>query len=200
MIELSLDTLRVGHMLSFAIGIGAALFLELQVTKRFIRGVEIEGLRMLLSGHTLIKYALFGLWLTGLGLVFMRVVILCEMPSAKMIAKLTVVTLLTANMRIIDRFVLPELFVYEGLQLADIPAKVRAQLGAVAGFSAGCWASALLLGGFGRLAMMDGLAIASFLVPIIAFATACGAIVGFAAGMKRGLPQRDPWKAVVPGE
>ena len=200
MIELTLNTLSVGHMLCFAVGIGAAFFLEMQVTKRFIRGIDIEGLRMVLSGHTIIKYALYGLWLTGLGFIYMRVVVLCEMPPAKLFAKLMVVAVLTANMRVIDRFVLPELFVYEGLQLSDIPTKIRAQLGAIAGLSAGCWISALLLGGFGRLAMMDAVALATIILPIVAMATTGGAVMGVAAGMKRGAPQREPWSGVVPGE
>lgn len=200
MIELTLNTLSVGHMLSFAIGIGAAFFLEVQVTKRFARRIDIDGLRLLLSGHAIIKYALIGLWVTGLGFIYMRVVVLCEMPPAKLFAKLTVVMILTANMRLIDRFVLPELFIYEGLQLADIPATLRAQLGAIAGLSAGCWASALLLGGFGRLAMMDGVALAAIIAPILAVAVGIGTMIGVAAGMRHVAPKREPWSGVVPGE
>ena len=195
MIDLTLDALRVGHMTCFAIGIGTAAFLEVQVLRRFRDGIDIEGLRLLLGGHDLIRYALYGLWATGAGLLFFRIVILCEMPSPKLIAKLMVVSALTLNMRAIGEFVIPELFVWEGMRIADIPARVRMELGAVAGVSGGLWASALVLGGFHRMKMMDGWEIAGVLLPLILTATLVGTLAGWLAGRLGGGPA-----VMVPGE
>lgn len=196
MTDLLFDALRVGHMLAFAVGIGAAAFLELQLVRRFRTGVDIGSLRLLLFGHDLIRNALIALWVTGAALLAMRLGLLDGAFSAKLAAKLIVVTLLTANMLVIDRFVIPDLFVYEGASLSEIPAAVRGQFGAVAGFSAGCWGSALLLGGIGRFKAMEAAEIAGVLLPIVAAATLAGAAAGFFAGLRPAAPAAQ----IVPGE
>ena len=108
MIDLAFDVVRTGHMLCFAIGIGGAAFLELNVVKRFHHVIEEEGLRLMLFGHKLIKVALIGLWFTGLALLFMRLQVYGGAFSDKLGAKLVVATLLTLNMMLIDRVVLVE--------------------------------------------------------------------------------------------
>lgn len=185
-------------MLSFAVGIGAAAFLELQVVHRFRHRVDFEGLRLLLSGHNLIKLALYGLWATGLGLLFIRVGVQGNPLNAKLVAKLAVVILLTLNTRLIDRVLIPELFEYEGERLPAIPPMQRVQFGAIGGFSAGCWMSALLLGAFSAMKAMGPVELAGILLPIVLSAAAFGACVGLAAGYRQQTPARDPW--AVPGE
>ena len=203
MIDITLDTMRVGHMLSFAIGIGTAAFLTVSVFRRFRNGIDIEGLRLLLNGHDLVRYALIGLWATGAGLLFFRLVILCEMPNAKLIAKFLIVSALTLNMRVIGQYLIPELFVWEGSRLAEIPAQIRMELGALAGFSAGLWCAALVLGGFHRMKMMNAWELAGVLLPLILAAVITGTLAGWLAGRVGGGWPRNRMRGradMVPGE
>ena len=89
-------------------------------------------------------------------------------------AKIVVVSALTVNMVIIDRFLIPEIFLYEGERVSDIPSQTLAQFGAIVGFSAGVWISALLLGGIGLLKAMSAMTLFLFLAPLIAAATIAG--------------------------
>ena len=52
--ELAIDVVRVGHLLAFAIGFGAALFLEISVLQRFQSRIDRSDLALLNQGHTLI--------------------------------------------------------------------------------------------------------------------------------------------------
>ncbi len=196
MIDIVADSLRVGHMGAFALGIGAAAFLEMQLVHRFRHTVDAEGLRLLLNGHTLIRSALLGLWATGIGLLCVNLFVLGQDFTPKLAVKLGVVLLLTANMVLIERFLIPELFVFKGRRLCSIPGPLRRQFGAVAGFSAGCWGSALLLGGFSRFREMQAVEVLSVIVPLVVAATVAGTAMAFAIGRNRPWPQA----AAIPGE
>lgn len=191
MLDVVFDILRVLHMMSFALGIGAAAFLELQVSKRFRNQIDGDGLRLMLSGHHLITVAVITLWITGLSLLLMRIGPLGGELTAKILAKLAVVTLLTLNMRVIDRFVIPELFDVEGMALGDIPQSTRARLGAVAGLSAGCWMAALLIGGMSIAKEMTALELGCAVGAVLSISAVAGAIAGLAAQGSRHT--RDSW-------
>ena len=197
--DLAIDGLRVLHMLSFAIGIGSAAFLEVLVVRRFLRGIDIEGLRIVLAGHDIVKYALAGLWVSGLGLLYYKIYVLCLPFSPKLGAKLVVVTLLTINMGLIDRILIPDLFEYEGSKVRDIPASDLRLFGGIAGFSAGCWIAALLLGGISRMRYMSPVELGGILLPILAAATLAGVVLALAASGRRS-SRTDISPAVVPGE
>lgn len=196
MIDIVEDGLRVGHMGAFAVGIGAAAFLELQLMRRFRTTVDREGLRLLQSGHELIRFAVISLWITGLGLLCMNTLVLGQAFTPKLGVKLGVVALLTANMILIERFLIPKLSAHKNRRLHDIPARLRSQFGTVAGFSAGCWCSALMLGGFGRFRDMPVVDVLGVVLPLIAAATIAGTAVAFAAGRNRPWPSA----AAIPGE
>lgn len=196
MIDIAADSLRVGHMAAFALGIGAAAFLEMQLLRRFQSTIDIEGLRLLLAGHDLIRTSVLALWVTGLGLLCLNIVVLGNDFTAKLGIKLGVVILLTGNMVLIERFLIPELFEFEGRGLADIPAGLRCQFGAVAGVSAGCWGAALLLGGVHRFREMAALEVLGVIGPLLIVATIAGAAAALAIGRHRPWPQA----ATIPGE
>ena len=155
MIDIVFDCLRVAHMAAFAVGIGGAAFLELHLTKRVYEPIDAETLRLIDLGHELIKVAVLGLWMTGLGLLFFRLQIYDGVFSAKLGAKLLIVSGLTVNMLVIQQVALPTLRQFEGRGYADMPTGLLGRLGAIAGFSAGTWVSALLLGGIGRFKTAD---------------------------------------------
>ena len=197
MIDLAFDSLKVLHMGSFAVGIGAAAFLELNLVQRFRSNLDFEGLNMLLLGHDLIKAAVIGLWLSGLGLLFLRLGVLGDPFTAKLGAKLAVVSALTINMVVIERYLIPEILAYEDMGYPDIPLLARLKFGSIAGFSAGAWLSALLLGGIGRFKAMEALTLAEVLLPLLAAATLAGALAAILAGRETA---PAPQGSVVPGE
>lgn len=178
MLDIVVDALRVFHMASFAVGIGAAAFLEMQVMKRFQTRIDSEGLKIVLLGHKLILGALITLWATGLCLITLRIGFLGGELSVKLLAKLWVVTLLTLNMRVIEAFVIPELYEVEGMRLADIPRRIRSRLGAVAGFSGGCWTTALLIGGMSIATEMTAMGLTVAVGAVLLTSICAGALAG----------------------
>lgn len=182
MTDILFDILRVGHMASFAVGIGAAAFLELYLIKRFRDRLDPDSVKLLLMGHELIKAAVIGLWLTGLSLLYFRLSVYGDPFTAKLAAKLSVVSALTINMMIIGRFLIPRVLKYRGRRLSDIKPRTLALFGGIAGFSAGAWFSALLLGGIGYLKSMDIAHLSGVLLPLLAAATIIGVIGGLMAG------------------
>lgn len=184
MIDLLFDCLRVAHMASFAVGIGAAAFLELYLAKRFRDRLDTEAVKMLLQGHELIKYAVVGLWATGLSLLYCRLVIFADPFTAKLAAKLSVVTALSVNMFIIEKFLIPRVVKYQNQRLSDVKPRTLGLFGGIAGFSAGAWFSALILGGIGQLKSMDVAHLSGLLLPLLAVATLIGVVSGlvFASG------------------
>lgn len=197
MIDIVFDCLRVAHMAAFAVGIGGAAFLELHLTKRVHHAIDAETLRLIDLGHELIKLAVLGLWMTGLGLLFFRLQVYEGVFSAKLGAKLLIVSGLTVNMLVIQRVALPALRQFEGRGYADMPTTLLGRLGAIAGFSAGTWVSALLLGGIGRFKTMEPLQLAEVLLPLLTVATLGGAVLAVAVGAVAG--HTAPGK-IVPGE
>ena len=141
-------------------------------------------------GHQLITVAVITLWITGLGLLTLRLGPMGGELSVKLLAKLAVVTLLTLNMRVIDRFVIPELFDVEGMALGDIPADIRAQLGAVAGLSAGCWMAALLIGGMSIAKELTALELGAAVACVLGLSALIGAAAGALALGANNRPTR----------
>jgi hypothetical protein len=189
MIDIAVDGLRVAHMAAFAVGIGAATFLESQLLRRFSGGIDAEGLKTLIGGHKLIRNALLALWITGLGLLYVKIFVLCLGFTAKLGVKLGVVMLLTGNMLLIERYLIPEMSAREGVRLRDIPQAVLGRFGAVAGFSAGCWGSALLLGGIGRFRTMEAFEVLGVILPLVIAATIAGAVAAMVVGYKPNWPR-----------
>lgn len=177
MTDLLFDIFRVAHMGAFAAGLGTAAFLEICLAKRLRECIDLESLRLILTGHEIIKLAVIGLWVTGLGLMYFRLVVFDDPFTAKLAAKVLIVSALSVNMILIDRFLIPEIFLYEDQRLSDIHPQTLAQFGAIVGFSGGVWISALLLGGIGFLKTMTIPGLLLFLVPLVIAATVLGCAV-----------------------
>ena len=186
--DILIDLVRVSHLAAFAVGIGAAVFLEAFVLKRFWSGIDREGLKLLAVGHGLIGTAVRALWITGLMLLIIRLGVLDAPFTAKLGMKLAVVSLLSANMVLIEHIVIPELARQKGRTLFMIPAQIRMRLGAIGGLSAGCWAVALLLGGVTHFSTLGALDLVAVFVPALAVATLGGALLGFALARPRLRP------------
>ena len=154
MYELFLDLVRVIHFLGFAVGIGAAVFLEGLVLSRARVAIEEEELALIEHGHRLILIALSVLWLTGLALIGLKTGFDPALITGKMQMKMWVVAALTANAFVIAWVATPLLRDALYRSLSDMHDVSLAMIGGAAGLSAAGWLSALVLGAVGHLAAM----------------------------------------------
>lgn len=149
------DLLTALHMLCFAAGIGASLFLETLIVPRFFRSIERSDLTTLMQGHRLIELAVAGLWLTGFSILFVKTAIMGAPLTPKLAMKFVVVALLTFNMKMIAEHALPVLRHNCGKHLGVLTRYELQLLGAIAGLSAACWLAAL---GLGAISLFKALA------------------------------------------
>lgn len=182
MYDLFVDLFRTGHMAAFAVGIGSAIFLEISVMQRCRNRIDADALDMLEIGHTIISAAVMALWLTGLGLLMIRTGLEAAPFTAKLTAKVAVVTILTANMFAIEHIALPRLRALKGLALTSVPPRTLAVLGAFAGLSAGTWTVALMLGGIGYFQSMDLISLAAVILPVLGISALAAAVTAVNIG------------------
>jgi len=186
MFELFLDLVRVLHFLGFAVGIGAAVFLEGLVLSRARVAIEEEELALIEHGHRLILIALGVLWLSGLALIGLRTGFDPALITGKMQMKMWVVAALTANAFVIAWVATPILRDALYRSLADMHDVSLAMIGGAAGLSAAGWLSALMLGAVSHLATMP----IETLGPVFTAVLAAGAVGGAVFAVIIG--RRDP--------
>lgn len=156
MFELFVDFIRVAHILCFAIGIGAAVFMESVVLSRARTYIDIEELALIERGHKLILGAMAGLWITGIMLIAIRTSFNPFAITPKILTKVAVVSALTANAFIIARVVTPMLRKALYGKLADLGWWRLCLIGAAAGLSGAGWLAALTLGAVGVMKTLPG--------------------------------------------
>ncbi len=182
MLELVTDLVRVAHFIGFAIGIGAAVFLEGLVLSRARVAIEEEELALIEHGHRLILMALGILWLTGLALVGLKTGFDPALITGKMQAKMWIVAAMTANAFVIAWVVTPLLRDALYASLSDLHDLELAMIGAAAGLSAAGWLSALVLGAVGHLAALPFGALAPIFGGVLVVGVLAGAVFAVLVG------------------
>lgn len=182
MLELVTDLVRVAHFIGFAIGIGAAVFLEGLVLSRARVAIEEEELALIEHGHRLILLALGVLWLTGLALVGLKTGFDPALITGKMQAKMWIVAAMTANAFIIAWVVTPLLRDALYSSLSDLHDLELAMIGAAAGLSAAGWLSALVLGAVGYLAALPFDTLAPIFGAVLVVGVLAGAMFAVLVG------------------
>lgn len=182
MLELVTDLVRVAHFIGFAIGIGAAVFLEGLVLSRARVAIEEEELALIEHGHRLILMALGILWLTGLALVGLKTGFDPALITGKMQAKMWIVAAMTANAFVIAWVVTPLLRDALYASLSDLHDLELAMIGAAAGLSAAGWLSALVLGAVGHLAALPFGALAPIFGGVLIVGVLAGAVFAVLVG------------------
>ena len=173
-VEVLVQVLRLAHIGFFAVGIGVAVFLEALILRDVARPITRARTEFLTQGHVLITWAVKGLWITGLAMIIGAIGFLGVELSGKLFTKLAVVTILTANMLVIDWHVVPTLVSLRGKALTDLPPNEIGRLGAIGGLSAACWGLAVLIGGMPVVAQLPPeIAISAVLGTLV-----CAPIVG----------------------
>lgn len=194
--DVLVDIVRVVHLVSLAVGIGVAAFLEVTIIRNPRDVLDASQLGLIKAGHKLVRMAVIGLWASGLVLLAVRTGFAPSAFTPKLMAKLAVVGLLTANMFAIEHIILPKLErVRDGIIL-DLPSGERAGIGAIVGLSAGCWISALLLGAVAIFKPMGAMPLVLIFGTLIIGAIICASILAALMGRvelpKVTLPQLRP--------
>ncbi|MBT8455450.1 MAG: hypothetical protein HKO95_10330 [Rhodobacteraceae bacterium] len=166
--SLILDAARALHLIGLALGIGLAFLADLTAWRALFRPLYEPEHEMLHRLHNLVACGIILLWISGLVILWHRTGFQIDQFSPKLIAKLTVVTMLTFNAFAIARFALPALLQYRGYCIGEIPMGDRLRLGAIAGLSTTCWVSALALGVFSRMKTMSYAELTDTFAPVFA--------------------------------
>jgi len=145
------DVARAAHLLGLALGFGAAILADLCASRSLLRPLDQRDFDTLHQYHRTVTLGLGVFWASGLVLLWLRTGFAFENFSPKLMAKLGVVALLTANAYLIGRIGLPTMIAWQGLRFGGLPAPHRLRLAALAGMSAAGWVSALALGVFSAM-------------------------------------------------
>lgn len=140
------DGVRYAHLLTIAIGFGISFLADANVFRHLrapLNGALISTLHWY---HSIVTFALMGMWMSGLALIYMRTGFVLENFSPKLIAKIIVVLVLTLNSLAINRYAIPCLAGNLDKTLMQLPFKIMMPMALVSGASTTSWLFALSLG------------------------------------------------------
>lgn len=191
------DLTRTAHLLSLVVGLGTAFFADGLYVFNAHRGLSRARFAILLRAHDLATLALAGLWLSGIALAYDLTRFEPERVTPKLVTKIGMVTLLTANALVIKEFALPAMARWRGLPFRAYPLRLRLALTASGVASATGWGTALLLGAAHSARAMDFSALFRLLAPVGA-AAALGAFLLLWTPLPRLLARALPDAAPLP--
>jgi hypothetical protein len=159
-VQLLIDLVRFFHFGGLAVGIGLGLFLDWRFVSTVARPVGPAFLDEIRTAHRFIACALVVLWTSGIYLLDARTHFDPAAFSPKLLAKIAVVTVLTANAFAIRYAVVPVLERQRGRAFAALPLGQRLALAWIGAISAGSWLSAFGLGIFAALKTWEAVPLA----------------------------------------
>ncbi|MCB1341329.1 MAG: hypothetical protein KDK24_09735 [Pseudooceanicola sp.] len=190
---LLLDLARAGHLTGIACGLGLALVADLVALRSFLSPVGSRDVWMLRCLHRIILGGLALLWVSGLYILWIRTGFDIAQFSPKLVVKLAVVTLLSLNALMIGSWALPRYARLAGLRFGDFPMQDRLRLSTIAGVSLSCWLSALALGVFSQLKVMDFATLQMIFAPLFLTAIAGALAMGLGARTLARLTEPRDW-------
>lgn len=191
--EFLLDTARAGHISGLAFGLGLAFCADLIAFSTIFRSVTDRDVWLLNLLHRLIVGGLILLWVTGIALLYIRTGFDPAQFSPKLLMKIAVVSVLTANAMLIGSVALPLFAGHVGHSFGMFPLRERLTLSAMAGLSAASWISALALGVFRNLKVMEFPDLFAIFAPIFVIGFALAMICARIAHVCRGTPGQRDW-------
>ncbi|WP_068115738.1 hypothetical protein [Tropicimonas marinistellae] len=167
------------HFMGLIPGLLYALAADATALQSLRRPLAQAEIQRLVDYHRIISIALVLLWASGLTLIWLKLGPGGGTLTPKLMVKIAVVLMLTANATAIGQIGLSTMAARREQRFGDLPARLRLGLGAIAGLSAGCWLSAFALGmvkplasmGFADLALRLGPAFLLCLLAGLALAT-----------------------------
>lgn len=150
-----IDIVRYMHLLFVILGLGAAFLADIQVLQALRRPISRDLLLQLLLCHRFVWAGVFGMWVTGIALIYIRTGFDLAAFTPKLMSKLAIVTILTLNAWLIGRVGLPMLYHARGTLPMTMPLQQKLQGGWLASLSSASWLMALGLGSSKVLAVAD---------------------------------------------
>jgi hypothetical protein len=191
------DLLRFSHVLMVAVGLGAAFLADFHSIRRLSKPVDDNLLTTLHSCHVLVWGALIAMWVTGIGLIYVRTGFQLANFTPKLFSKLVTVSVLTANAMWIGRYAIPIIEAQIGRNIMWLPLKQKLILAGVAALSTTSWLLALSMGiskvlaQSGWLTFLLTLPIAYLLCTFVALAVMFLLHVGGSLGTQRPLAANE---------
>ena len=158
------DAIRYAHLLSVAVGLGAAALADIQVFQSVRKPITRQLIAQLKLQHKVVWAALAGMWLSGLALIYIRTGFALDAFTPKLYSKLFVVTLLTLNAHFIGRLAIPMLRQGIGRPPTGLPFSGKLVGGWISAMSSASWLLALGMGGSKVLAV-SGWGVFALLLP-----------------------------------
>lgn len=149
------DAARAVHLFGLALGLGVALLADLSAARYLHRPLTSHELDQLKWFHKIVFVGLLLFWASGIALLYLRTGFNLDQFSAKLNAKLVVVSILSLNAVLIGKVGLPTLIDFEGSRFGSMPATERFRMAVIAGLSGASWASAFALGVFSQMKPMQ---------------------------------------------
>ena len=149
------DAARALHLLGLAIGFGVAIVADISAARLMFRPLDTREIDALHRLHRMVSLGLVLFWASGLVLLWLRTGFQPDNFSAKLMTKLGVVTVLTANAILIGRLGLPVIQTMRGLRFGALPTNIRFQMAVLGALSTAGWICALALGVFSQMKTMD---------------------------------------------
>jgi hypothetical protein len=149
------DAARAVHLLGLAIGFGVAIVADMSAARLFIRPLDPREIETLHRFHRMVTLGLVLFWTSGLVLLWLRTGLQFQNFSPKLLTKLGVVVLLTANAVLIGRIGLPVIHGMQGSRFGALPTGTRVRMASLGALSTAGWISALALGVFSQLRSME---------------------------------------------
>ncbi len=141
-----IDLARYAHLLSVALGFGAAMLADIHLLTRLGRPVDDRLTATLSLCHRVIWSALAAMWLTGLLMVWIRTGFEAQNFSPKLVSKIVTVAVLTANAVLIGRMAMPLMEANAGRSLMWLPLPTKLRLAALGAVSSASWLLAMAMG------------------------------------------------------
>jgi|GEM_PF-1455221 len=145
------DMARFTHFIGLALGIGAGSFADFSLMRKLDKQITPCDLGNLDVVHRLVWTGLVLLWVSGIGLLYVRTGFNLEMFTPKLIAKFLVVSILTVNAMLLGALAMPILRANTDKTFLSFTLEDKAQLCLLAALSIASWMSGLILGIFSAL-------------------------------------------------
>jgi hypothetical protein len=167
--QVFIDLARYAHILSVAIGFGAAFLADFHVISRLGRPVDDDLTTTLHVCHAVIWKMVIAMWITGLIMIYIRTGFVLAEFSPKLISKIITVTILTINAGLISKVAMPLVEVNRGRSLMWLPLGSKLALAGIGAISSASWMLAMAMGSSKVLAA-SGWVVFVVLMPFIYFA------------------------------
>jgi hypothetical protein len=140
------DSIRFAHVLAVSVGLGASILADMTVLARLRRPISDDLLIVLHRVHRIVWLALLAMWISGIGLIYLKTGLVWAEFTPKLCAKVVTVSLLTVNAMLIGRAVMPRLAAARGRSFVDLSRRDRAAFALAGGVSSASWLLALAMG------------------------------------------------------